>query len=67
MYNIYKDHISVTLVVAANIPLMKFLNAEWYRLLTDTLIGQIIVALTFAVIFLARAYVIKVNKPVSLL
>ena len=67
MYNIYKDHISVTLVVAANIPLMKFLNAEWYRLLTDTLVGQIIVALTFAVIFIATAYVIKVNKPVSVL
>lgn len=67
MYNIYKDHISVTLVVAANIPLMRFLNAEWYRLLTGTLAGQIIVALTFAVIFAATAYVIKVNKPVSVL
>lgn len=67
MYNIYKDHISVTLVVAANIPLIKFLNAQWYRLLTDTLAGQIIVALTFAVIFIATAYVIKVNKPVSVL
>lgn len=67
MYNIFKDHISVTLVVAANIPLMKFLNAEWYRLLTGTLIGQIIVALTFVVIFFATAYVIKVNKPVSVL
>lgn len=67
MYNIYKDHISVTLVVAANIPLMKFLNAEWYRLLTGTLFGQIIVALTFVVIFIATAYVIKVNKPVSVM
>lgn len=67
MYNIYKDHISVTLVVAANIPLMKFLNAEWHRLLTQTLFGQIIVALTFAVIFFSTAYVIKVNKPVSIL
>lgn len=67
MYNIYKDHISVTLVVAANIPLMRFLNAEWYRLLTGTLAGQVIVALTFVVIFLAAAYVIKVNKPVSVL
>lgn len=67
MYNIYKDHISVTLVVAMNIPLMKFLNAEWYRLLTQTLLGQIIVALTFVVIFFATAYVIKVNKPVSVL
>lgn len=67
MYNIYKDHISVTLVVAANIPLMKFLNSEWYRLLTQTVAGQIIVALTFVVIFFATAYVIKVNKPVSVL
>lgn len=67
MYNIYKDHISVTLVVAANIPLMRFLNAEWCRLLTGTLAGQIIVAVTFAVIFIATAYVVKVNKPVSIL
>lgn len=67
MYNIYKDHISVTLVVAANIPLMRFLNTEWYRLLTGTLAGQIIVAVTFAVIFIATAYVVKVNKPVSIL
>lgn len=67
MYNIYKDHISVTLVVAANIPLMRFLNAEWYRLLTGTFAGQIIVAVTFAVIFIATAYVVSVNKPVSIL
>ena len=67
MMNIYKDHISVTMVVAANIPLMKFLNAEWYRLLTGTLFGQIIVAITFLVIFIATAYVIRVNKPVSVL
>lgn len=67
MYNIYKDHISVTLVVAANIPLMRFLNAEWYRILTGTTVGKIIVAITFVVIFIAAAYVIKVNKPVSML
>ncbi len=67
LYRFYKDHISVTLVVAANIPLMKFLNAEWYRLLTRTLIGRIIVAITFAVIFISAAYVIKVNKPITVL
>lgn len=67
MYNIYKDYISVALIVAANIPLMRFLNAEWYRLLTQTLIGQVIVALTFVIIFIATAYVIKVNKPVAVL
>jgi hypothetical protein len=65
MINLYKDHISVSLVVAANIPLMRFLNADWYRLLTSTLPGQIIVAITFLIIFLATAYVIKINKPVS--
>ena len=67
LFGFYKDHISVTLVVAANIPLMRFLNAEWYRLLTGTLIGQMIVAVTFAIIFIAAAYVIKVNKPVSMI
>lgn len=65
MYAIYKDHISVTFVVLANIPLMQFLNKDWYILLTKTLIGQIIVALTFVVVFFATYYVIKVNKPIG--
>ena len=65
MYAIYKDHISVTFVVLANIPLMQFLNKDWYILLTKTLIGQIIVALTFIVVFFATYYVIKVNKPIG--
>jgi tight adherence protein B len=65
MYAIYKDHISVTIVVLVNIPLMQFLNKEWYVLLTKTLIGQIIVALTFVVVFFATYYVIKVNKAIG--
>jgi len=65
MYAIYKDHISVTIVVLANIPLMQFLNKDWYGILTKTIIGQIIVALTFVVVFFATYYVIKVNKPIG--
>jgi Flp pilus assembly protein TadB len=66
MYNYYKDYISVTLVVVANIPLMYFLNKDWFTILTTTLSGKLVIAITCAVIFIATAYVIKVNKPVSI-
>lgn len=66
MYDYYKDYISVTLVVIANIPLMYFLNKDWFSILTTNPLGKLVIAFTVASIFVATAYVIKVNKPVSL-
>ena len=58
-------------VLAGNICNLKLENisvaTESQNNYVGTLAGQIIVALTFAVIFAATAYVIKVNKPVSVL
>lgn len=66
MYDYYKDYVSVTLVVVANIPLMYFLNKDWFSILTTHPLGKLVIAITCAAIFFATAYVIRVNKPVSL-
>ncbi len=63
---IYKDFVSVEAVVLANIPMLRFLNKDWYDILVGTLGGQILIAITFLVAILGTAYVIKINKPASL-
>lgn len=65
MADIWREHIMISVFVLGSIPMMRFLNAEWYWYLTNTPIGKFIVALTFVVTFLSTFYVIKVNKPIS--
>ncbi len=63
---LYKDFISVEAVVLANIPMLRFLNKDWYDILTTTGPGKILIALTFLVALIGTAYVIKINKPANL-
>ncbi|WP_313559188.1 hypothetical protein [Ruminiclostridium cellobioparum] len=66
MFKIYKDYVSVVIVVIANIPIMRLINKSWYLFLVTTLPGKALMALTSIVILLTTAYVIKTNKPISL-
>lgn len=61
----WREHIMITIFCLGYIPALRFLNAEWYWLLTNTPIGRVLVALLFVVAFLATMYVLKINKPVS--
>jgi len=63
---IWKDHIVVSIISVGCLPAIRLLNAEWYSFLRDTLLGQIIVCLTFAAVGIGTLYVFKVNKPVAL-
>ncbi len=65
MADIWREHSMISVFVLGSIPMMRFLNAEWYWYLTTTPLGKFIVALTFVVTFLSTFYVMKVNKPVS--
>ena len=65
MADIWREHIMISVIVLGSIPLMRLLNAQWYSYLANTLLGQLVVALTFVVTFLATFYVIRVNQPIS--
>ena len=65
MADIWREHIVISVIVLGSIPLMRLLNAQWYNYLANTLLGQLVVALTFVVTFLATFYVIRVNQPIS--
>lgn len=65
MYQIYKEFMIIALLVVANIPFMKVLNAEWFAYLTQTMAGKIVVAVVALATLTSAAYVIKINKPIS--
>lgn len=60
-----KEFIIMVLFVVGNIPLMYLLNREWYDTLMFTPLGQIILAITAAVVFVSTAFVIKLTKPIE--
>lgn len=60
-----KEFISMQLLVVGNIPLLYFLNKDWYNTLMHTPLGQIILAICFAAIFISAAFVIKLTQPIE--
>ena len=60
-----KEFITMVFLVIGNIPLMYFLNRSWYETLMFTPVGQIILAVTAALIFISTALVIRLTKPLE--
>lgn len=60
-----KEFIIMALLVAGNVPIMYFLNKDWYQTLMYTVVGQIILAVCAAAIFISTAFVIRLTKPIE--
>lgn len=60
-----KEFIIMALLVTGNIPIMYFLNKDWYHTLMHTAVGQIILAVCAAAIFISTAFVIRLTKPIE--
>ena len=60
-----KEFIIMQILVVGNIPLMYFLNKDWYHTLMHTPVGQIILAVCATVIFVSTAFVIKLTQPIE--
>ena len=60
-----KEFITMQILVLGNIPLLYFLNKNWYHTLMYTSIGQIILAVCFTAIFISTAFVIKLTQPIE--
>ena len=60
-----KEFITMVFLVIGNIPLMYFLNRSWYETLMFTTVGQIILAVTAALIFVSTGLVIRLTKPLE--
>jgi Flp pilus assembly protein TadB len=60
-----KEFIVMQVLVLGNIPLVYFLNKDWYHTLMHTVLGQIILAICFTAVFISTAFVIKLTQPIE--
>jgi Flp pilus assembly protein TadB len=60
-----KEFIIMALLVVGNVPIMYLLNKDWYHTLMYTAVGQIILAVCAAAIFISTAFVIRLTKPIE--
>ena len=60
-----KEFLIIVIFVVGNIPLMYLLNKDWYNVLMHTLLGQVILAITAAVIFVSAAFVVRLTRPIE--
>lgn len=60
-----KEFLIMVVFVIGNIPLMYLLNQDWYHVLMHTVPGQIILAITAAVVFISAGFVVKLTRPIE--
>lgn len=60
-----KEFIIMAMLVVATIPILYFLNKDWYGVLMHTGIGKIVLAVDFAAIFICGAFVVKLTRPIE--
>ena len=60
-----KEFMIMVVFVIGNIPLMYLLNQDWYDVLMHTALGQCILAVTAAAIFISAGFVVKLTRPIE--
>lgn len=60
-----KEFITMQILVLGNIPLLYFLNKDWYHTLMHTIMGQIVLAICATAIFISTAFVIRLTQPIE--
>lgn len=65
LYEPMKEFITMAVLLVANIPLMYFLNRDWYNTLLYHTIGQVVLAVCATVLFVSIAGVVRLSKPVE--
>lgn len=60
-----KEYITMVILLLGSIPLMYFLNKDWYQTLMFTEFGKVLLAICTGVIFLSVAAVAKHTRPIE--
>ena len=65
LYEPMKEFITMAVLLVGNIPLLYFLNRDWFNTLMFHPVGKLILAITGIVIFVSLAAVIRLSKPIE--
>lgn len=60
-----KEFYTMALLTLGNIPLVKFINSDWYATLTQTPLGQAVIAICVAAVFVSFAFVVRLTQPIE--
>ncbi len=60
-----QEFLTMVALVLCNIPLLYFLNMDWYKTLMHTVVGQIILAVCGTAIFVSLSTVVKLTQPIE--
>lgn len=65
VYGPRKEFVTMAILVLINIPLVRFINTDWYHTLVDTIPGQMVIAVCIAAVFVSFAFVVKLTQPIE--
>jgi uncharacterized membrane protein YhaH (DUF805 family) len=60
-----REYWMMVLMVVGNIPLLYFLNRDWYNALMNTVFGKIVLAISGVVIIITAIRMNKITKPIE--
>ncbi|MFI3228517.1 MAG: hypothetical protein R3Y09_14105 [Clostridia bacterium] len=60
-----QEFLTMVALVVGNIPLLYFLNSDWYDTLMHTVVGQIVLAICGVAIFVSFANVVRLTQPIE--
>ena len=63
--NARREYYTMVIMVVANIPILYFINKDWYHALMNTTVGKIVLAICALVIFVTALRMNKIIKPVE--
>ena len=65
MYKPFQEYASMGLLVLGNIPLVYFLNKDWFQILMYSTPGKLVLAITACVILVSLIQVTRLTRPVE--
>lgn len=63
MVKVWRDYLLTAGLMFFIIPMMRFANAEWFYLLTQTTIGKLLIVLMMVIALATAFYVMRATKP----
>ena len=63
MVRVWRDYLMTAGLMISIIPMMRFANAEWFYLLTETTVGRLLIVLMLLTALATAFYVMKATKP----
>ncbi|MNN46153.1 hypothetical protein D3C81_1605220 [compost metagenome] len=63
LYEPLKEFLTMSLLLLGNIPLLYFLNRDWFHTLTTSTSGHIVLAICGIMLFVGLAAVIRLTRP----